>query len=134
MMFLRRPTLLFRFAVCLLAVLQGVAVSWHVCELGGPHGGAAHCHVAAQTAEPAQCHTEDDPTRAWRMVMDEAPLAAGNTHCLAALLSTTPAQTTQAFAFASTFEARVLPRTIPQTPLCDAATHALDARGPPVFS
>lgn len=134
-MFLRRPTFFVRFAVCLLAVLQGVAVSWHVCDLGGPHPGGTQCHpMALSEANGAPCHAEDDPTRAWRMTLGEVPRVTDASHCLAALLSTTPAQTSQAFALSAVFVAHELPREAPRTHLCDAAPCGIGARGPPVFS
>jgi len=130
-MFSRRPTALLRFAVCLLAVLQCVAVSWHVCELGGANANASHCQPAVQNDTALQCHPEDDPTRVWRFAIDTVPAPDGASHCLAALLSTTPAHTAQAFTHSSPFEARQLQRTVLQNHLCDAVTCCVDARGPP---
>ena len=129
-MFSLRPSFALRLTVCLLAALQGVAVSWHVCELGGSPAGAAHCHVrpAAQ-----QCPHDADPTRAWRMTFDGAPADSAG-HCLAALLSTTPAQTAPGFTFAAVFAARELPSLEAPQGVSRFAASGIDARGPPSFS
>lgn len=128
----RRPSFMLRLAVCLLAALHCVAVSWHVCELGG-NPGAAHCHPAPAVAGAQQCHANDDPTRAWRMAMDQAA-PAEDTHCLAALLSTTPAQTAQTFVLAAVFVPRALPPLEAHADIARLAMFGVDARGPPILS
>jgi hypothetical protein len=130
-MFSRRPTFLLRLAVCFFALLQGVAVSWHVCELGG-NVSAAPCHTTASSNQ--QCHAEADPTRAWRMTLDGATKAQTALHCLAALLATTPAQTAQTFELSAVFARRTVSPQFSPRFVSHASPRGIEARGPPSAS
>ena len=121
-----------RFAVCLLAALQGIAVSWHVCELGGnPHATVCHSHL---TAAPQQCHAPDDPTRVWRMAVGETPSPDKAPNCLAALLGATPGQISQPVTVNDEFVSWPTTERRPLTAISRYAPFSVDARGPPTFS
>ncbi|HEX8552900.1 MAG TPA: hypothetical protein VF681_15255 [Abditibacteriaceae bacterium] len=129
---LRSASPLFRLAILVLAALQFVAPTLHVCAQGGFGAEPAQCHPRIV------CHTEADvaadATRIWRMAIGGTQAADEHQspHCLAALLQTLPAQAASVFSFSTSFAPRVVRFVAPVLRASQFVLASPPARGPPL--
>jgi hypothetical protein len=136
-----------RLTVVLLAVVQVVAPSWHICELGGNTGASyPACHVpgtpsaGAPTGGVLAAVTEQEITPEAAAALAAAPWLTGlpedcaSSSCLARLLMGMPGSIAHSTALTVVFEDPQSPTVATLRLASIAALPQPPSRGPPAFS